>query len=76
MDWNTGVDYWTGSWTALRGTCTLPAKVLGHGLSYGVQPRAERSFPIMAEGSLMDPIVIEDCAVSSPVKILEGSKYR
>jgi len=34
------------------------------------------SFPIMAEGTLADLIVIEDCVVSSSVKILEGSKYR
>ena len=27
------------------------------------------SFPIMAEGTLVDPIVIEDSVVSSPVKI-------
>ena len=27
------------------------------------------SFPIMAGGTLADPIVIEDCVVSSPVKI-------
>ena len=35
-----------------------------------------KSLPIMAEGTLADPIVVEDCAVSSPVKILEGSEYR
>ena len=27
------------------------------------------SLPIMAEGTLVDSIVIEDCVVSSPVKI-------
>ena len=30
----------------------------------------------MAEGSRADPIVIEECSAASPVKILEGNKYR
>ena len=33
-------------------------------------------FPIMAEGTLADSIVIEDCVVSSPVKIaMIGIRY-